>query len=100
MDAALFLCRYFSNSTFNGVQTSSFALQLLQRCGHMPKPPSGVGTILPSNRMKKDLFENLETLSDIEITYCNGGSVAIQAGKVLFPPIVYPLPDPEDKGRL
>ncbi len=50
--------------------------------------------------MKREILQGLKSLNEDESKECNGGSLAYNPGKQLFPPIVYPVPDPDDKGCL
>lgn len=56
--------------------------------------------MIQSNSMNQDVLNNFDVLKEEESLIYNGGSVAVSTVKSLFPPIVYPIPDPEQQGRL
>lgn len=50
--------------------------------------------------MKSEEVRVYEVLNEVDSKNCNGGSVAPANEIKLLPPVVYPIPDPEEKGRL
>jgi hypothetical protein len=49
--------------------------------------------------MKNASAIHLEELNEEHLKECNGGSILADEKKLL-PPILYPVPNPDDKGRL